>query len=164
MEFRLILAVIPDAEIELMIQNIFGNRSHPMYKFWRMMYWMPKFRYLSPWLLPSPVPDDALELAKLAVRQMCTVDPESAVDIFDTENIEESLDKTWIVSGQSPEQRKLLKNHSVDLSLRVKGPFSIQLRNRSINYFTLVGDAEPDDLFADEEDLDGEAFYFILSS
>lgn len=140
-----------------MIQNIFGKRSHPMYKVWRMLYWMPKFKHLSPWLLPDPVPDDSLELAKLAVRQMCTVDVESVVDVFNTENVEDSLDKTWIVSGQSPEQKKLLSNHSIESSLKVEGPFAIRLRNRSINYFTLVGDAEPDENFQPEaEDLDGE--------
>lgn len=119
------------------------------------MYWMPKVRHLSPWLLPSPVPDDALELAKLAVRQMCSVDVESAIDLFDTESVEESIDKTWIVSGQSPEQKQLLNKHSQDSSLKIEGPFAIWLRNRYINYFTLIGDAEPDENFEPEEDLDG---------
>lgn len=147
---------MPDTEMEDQIQNIFGRRSHVMYKYWRMMYWMPKFKYLSPWLLPDPVPDDSLELAKLAVRQMCTVDVESAIDIFDTEQVADSIDKTWIVSGQSPEQRKLLRNHSAESSLKVKGPYLLQLRNRSINYFILVGDAEPDENFEAEEDEDGK--------
>lgn len=152
---------MPDAEIGDLLAVIFGKRSHPMYKYWRMMYWMPKIKHLSPWLLPSPVPDDAFELAKLAVRQMCTVDVESVVEIFNTETIEDSLDKTWIVSGQSPEQQKLLKNHSVDSPLKVEGPFAIWLRNRSINYFRLVGDAESDENFEPEEDLDGMFYYFL---
>lgn len=122
-----------------------------------MAYWMPKFKYLSPWLLPDPVPDDALELAKLAVRQMCSVDYESEIHIYDTEAIEDSLDKTWIVSGQSPEQKKLLHLHALDSPLKVEGPFAIWLRNRSINYFTLIGDAEPDEKFAEEEDADGKS-------
>lgn len=149
--------------MEDLIANIFGKRSHPMYKYWRMMYWMPKIKYLSPWLLPDPVPDDAFELAKLAVKQMCTVDVESAVDIFDTDSIEDALDKTWIVSGQSPEQKKLLENHSIESPLKIEGPFAIWLRNRSINYFTLVGDAEPDENFEPEEDEDGmHGFVFLI--
>lgn len=149
-------AVIPDAELRDLIQNIFGERSHPMYKLGRMMYWMPKFKHLSPWLLPDPVPEDALELAKLAVRQMCSVDLESAVEVLNTEKVEDSLDKTWIVSGQSPEQRKLLNKHAIESPLKVEGPFDVWLRNRSIKYFTLVGEAEPDEKFAVEEDSDGE--------
>jgi evolutionarily conserved signaling intermediate in Toll pathway len=35
-----------------------------------MMYWMPKFKNLSPWLLPFELPNDAMELAKLAIRQV----------------------------------------------------------------------------------------------
>lgn len=151
---------MPDKEVEALLQNIFGNRSHPMYKFWRMMYWMPKYKFLSPWLLPDPVPNDALELAKLAVKQMCTVDPESTVEVFDTETVEDSLDKTWIICGQSPEQKTLLKKHSADSPLKIEGPFAIWLRNRSINYFTLIGNAEPDENFEPEEDLDGIVFSF----
>lgn len=147
--------MIPDAEMEIIIQNTFGNRSHPMYKFWRMAYWMPKFKYLSPWLLPDPVPEDSLELAKLAVRQMCTVDVESTIHVYQTETIDDSLDKTWIVSGQSPEQQKLLSNHASNSPLKVQGPYAIWLRNRSINYFTLIGEGEPDEQFAPEEDIDG---------
>lgn len=155
---------MPDAELETIIANVFGKHSQPMYKFWRMAYWMPKFKFLSPWLLPDPVPDDTFELAKLAVRQMCTVDVESEVHILDTETVDDSLDKTWIVSGQSPEQRKLLRKHSVDSPLKVEGPFAIWLRNRSINYFTLVGEAEPDENFVQEEDLDGKYTDFHISS
>lgn len=120
---------MPDAELRDLIQNIFGERSHPMYKLWRMMYWMPKFKHLSPWLLPDPVPEDSLELAKLAVRQMCSVDVESAIEVFDTEKVEHSLDKTWIVNGQSPEQKKLLSNHAVESPLKIEGPFDVWLRN-----------------------------------
>lgn len=154
------LAVMPDSEMEDLIVNIFGKRSHPMYKYGRMLYWMPKFKFLSPWLLPSPVPEDSLELAKLAIRQMCTVDVESTIQVFYTENIEDSLDKTWIVSGQSPEQKNLLKKHSLDSPLCIEGPTDIRLRNRSIKYFTLVGEAEPDEKFAPEEDEDG-VFYCL---
>lgn len=146
---------MPDAELRDLIQNIFGERSHPMYKLWRMMYWMPKFKHLSPWLLPDPVPEDSLELAKLAVRQMCSVDVESAIEVFDTEKVEHSLDKTWIVNGQSPEQKKLLSNHAVESPLKIEGPFDVWLRNRSIKYFTLVGEAEPDEKFAPQGDSDG---------
>lgn len=144
-----------DMEVEQIIANIFGRRSHPYYKFQRHMYWMTKFKHLNPWLLPNPVPNDALELAKLGVRQMCTVDVESVIEVYDSESIEESLDKTWIVSGQSPDQKMLLSKHSHSLPLKIEGPFTIWLRDRTLKYFTLVGEAESNDKFAGKEDVDG---------
>lgn len=149
------LGVMGDLEVEQIIASIFGRRSHPYYKFQRHMYWIPKFKNLNPWLLPTNLPNDALELAKFGVRQMCSVDVESAVEVFDTESIEESLDKTWIVSGQSPDQRMLLSKHPHSSALKIEGPFTIWLRDRQLKYFTLVGEAEPDDKFAGKENIDG---------
>lgn len=153
--------VLPDEETQELLYNIFGRRAHPVYKLWRMMYWMPKFRYLNPWLLPNPLPNEALELAKIAVRQMCTVDVESVVETFETKDVEGCLDKTWIVSGQSPEQKKILSAHSKDSPLKVEGPFKIQLRNVAVTYFTLVGDAEPNENFESEGDPDGKFTHFV---
>ncbi|XP_001989601.2 evolutionarily conserved signaling intermediate in Toll pathway, mitochondrial [Drosophila grimshawi] len=134
--------VMPDYEMEAMLLNVFGNKGHPLRKYWRMMYWMPKFKNLSPWPLPDPVPDDTLEIAKLAVERMCTVDLRSKIDVFETREIKDSLDDTWIVSGMSPEQSKLLREHSRQKALYIEGPFNIWIRNRRINYFTLRADAD----------------------
>lgn len=136
------LAVMPDTEMEAMLLNIFGKSGHPLRKYWRMMYWMPKFKNLSPWPLPNTMPNDALELAKLAVERMCTVDLRSVVSVYDTKTLEDAIDKTWIVSGISPEQSNLLKEHSTQKALYIEGPFTIWLRNRTINYFTLRADAD----------------------
>lgn len=136
------LAVMPDTEMEAMLLNIFGKSGHPLRKYWRMMYWMPKFKNLSPWPLPNTMPNDALELAKLAVERMCTVDLRSVVSVYETKTLEDAIDKTWIVSGISPEQSNLLKEHSTQKALYIEGPFTIWLRNRTINYFTLRADAD----------------------
>lgn len=74
-----IIAVMPDYEMQDILLNTFGRRGHPTLKYMRMMYWMPKFNNKSPWPLPNPAPNDALELAKLAVARMCTVDLHSNV-------------------------------------------------------------------------------------
>lgn len=126
-----------------------------MYKLWRMMYWLPKFKYLSPWLLPDPVPDDTFALAQLAVKQMCSIDVQSVVDAYDTSKVENANDKTWVVSGQSPDQKKLLRRHPVGNAIRIEGPHTIWLRSRTINYFILMGDAEPDENFQQRTDPDG---------
>ncbi|SPP80243.1 evolutionarily conserved signaling intermediate in Toll pathway, mitochondrial [Drosophila guanche] len=147
--------VMPDYEMEAMLLNVFGNKGHPLRKYWRMMYWMPKFKNLSPWPLPNPVPDDTLEIAKLAVERMCTVDLRSQINVFETKELNDAVDETWIVSGMSPEQSKLLREHSRQKALYIEGPFHIWIRNRRINYFTLRADADAEFLAQlDERQLD----------
>lgn len=145
---------MPDFEMQDMLLNIFGRRGHPVLKYWRMMYWMPKFKNASPWLLPNPVPNDALDLARLAVERMCTVDLQSKISIFNTKDVESSIDDTWIVSGMSPEQSELLRKHDVKVPLHIEGPFIIWLRDRSVNYFTLRGDPpreQPEQVHVDND-------------
>ncbi|KAG4069895.1 hypothetical protein HA402_009602 [Bradysia odoriphaga] len=148
--------VMPDFEMQDILLNTFGRRGHPTLKYMRMMYWMPKFKNSSPWPLPNPVPNDTLELAKLAVTRMCTVDLHSNVDVYDTSEVESSIDATWIVSGMSQEQSKLLALHSLDRPLRIEGPNLIWLRNQSLNYFILKGDPVefPEDQAEEEDDDD----------
>lgn len=133
--------VIPDYEMEDMLVNVFGRRGHPVRKFWRMMYWMPKFKNLSPWPVPNPPPNDALELAKLAVERMCSVDLQSIVSTFSTSEVENAIDDTWIVSGQSPVQQELLSKHDKSAGLFIEGPFHIWLRYKCIQYFILRSEA-----------------------
>lgn len=153
--------VMPDYEMEDMLVNIFGRKGHPVRKFWRMMYWMPKFKNASPWLCPNPMPDDILEIAKMAVEQMCTVDLNSQVTVYETKDVEHSIDDTWIVSGQSPDQKGLLKKHDPTSALHIEGPFLIWLRNKSVNYYVLKGDAPPP-VEPENTDLDGNAFKILL--
>ncbi|XP_055617891.1 evolutionarily conserved signaling intermediate in Toll pathway, mitochondrial [Toxorhynchites rutilus septentrionalis] len=134
--------VIPDYEMESMLINVFGKKGHPVRKYWRMMYWMPKFKNLSPWPLPNPVPNDSLELARMAVERMCTVDLLSEITLFDTKDVPDAVDQTWIVSGQSSEQTGLLARHKLK-PVFIEGPFVIWLRNRSINYFLLKSESNP---------------------
>lgn len=144
--------VIPDYEMEDMLVNVFGKKAHVLRKFWRMMYWMPKFKNASPWALPNPMPDDILVIAKMAVERMCTVDLNSVVTVYETKDVEESIDKTWIVSGQSPEQKVLLRKHNTDSALHIEGPYVIWLRDKSIQYFVLKGDTLPAHLVEEEDE------------
>lgn len=146
--------VMPDSEMEQMLLNTFGSRGIPLRKFWRMMYWMPKFRNLSPWYLPEELPNDTIELAKLAIQRITSVDPDMKINIWQTEEIEASLDKTWIVSAQSDSQKILLSEQPTDDPLVVKGPFNVYLKEQVVNYFLLIGktrpepkdDSDPDDV------------------
>lgn len=137
--------------MEDMLVNVFGRKGHPVRKFWRMMYWMPKFKNASPWLLPNPMPDDTLEIAKMAVERMCTVDLNSVVTVYQSKDVEESIDHTWVVSGQSPDQKDLLRKHNPESALHIEGPFLIWLRDKSIQYFVLRGDPPPPPEVTEEE-------------
>ncbi|XP_049828649.1 evolutionarily conserved signaling intermediate in Toll pathway, mitochondrial isoform X1 [Schistocerca gregaria] len=130
--------VMPDAELETILINIFGRRGHPVRKYWRMMYWMPKFKNLSPWPLPNPVPNDNLELAKLAMKRISSVDLQSKVVVYQTAELADSVDDTWVVSVQSPDQRKLVDTHPENIPVYVKGSYRVWLRDAAVNYFILM--------------------------
>jgi len=149
--------VMPDPDMENMLINIFGRRGHPVRKYWRMMYWMPKFKNISPWPLPNPVPSTSLELAKLALERMSSIDLQSKVSVYQTSDIKDSVDDTWIVSAQSPVQRELLDVHPYDVSIYVEGAFRIWLRNASVSYFILRADPRPKPHMP-TQDLDGLSY------
>ena len=83
-----------------LIENIFGIRSEPYKKFMRMIYWMPKFKNLSPFPIPYDLPNETLELAKLAIKQITSIDRKTNITVYDCEELAEAVDKTWIVSGE----------------------------------------------------------------
>ena len=73
--------VIPDDEMGGQIVALFGVDSHPHRKYRRIMYWMPKFRNMSPFPVPYELPLDPIELAVLALKRMA-VDLANTVDVF----------------------------------------------------------------------------------
>lgn len=66
------------------------------------MYWVPKFKNASPYPLPKPVPRDPRLLARLAIERITGVDLETEVVDLHADDVPDSIDKTWIISGQSP--------------------------------------------------------------
>nr|CAD7429439.1 unnamed protein product [Timema monikensis] len=135
--------VIPDLEMEDILVNIFGRKGHPVRKYWRMMYWMPKFKNISPWPLPRPIPQDSQLLARLALSRMSSVDLQTSVCTYQTSAHADSLDDTWVVSAQSPLQRKLLDAHPHNVPVYVEGAFLVWLREVPVNYFILRAEARP---------------------
>lgn len=135
--------VMPDTEMEMILMNAFGKYSHPIRKYARMMYWMPKFKNASPWSLPDIVSNDAFELAKLAVARMCTVDSTSKITVYDTKDVEDAVDDTWIVSGQSVIQQELLEKLQHGEPIKVEGPFRIFIRDKLVGYYILRAEARP---------------------
>lgn len=132
--------VIPDEEVGELLKNIYGRDSGPYKRYARMIYWMPKFKNLSPWPLPFELPNEAVELAKLAVEQITSVDRLTEIKVLDTSDIADSVDKTWIVSGQSPSQKDIIKHWPKKKALFVEGGFRIWLKDAQVIYYILRGE------------------------
>uniref|UniRef100_T1J3B0 Evolutionarily conserved signaling intermediate in Toll pathway, mitochondrial n=1 Tax=Strigamia maritima TaxID=126957 RepID=T1J3B0_STRMM len=146
--------VMPDRDMKDIILAAFGNKSFPIRKFMRMMYWMPKFKNLSPWPIPFPLPEAPIELAKIAMRRISSVDLETELNVFQTKDLEDSIDDTWIVSVQSPAQKELVADCKENIPVYVEGVFLVCLKYRMINYFILRADAKPAPTFITKEELD----------
>ena len=135
--------VLPDEEMGDIILNVFGKYSTPYKRYCRMMYWMPKFKNLSPWPLPEELPNDALELSKLAIRQITSVDPTTSIKVINTAEVQDANDKTWIVSGQSGNQEDILSSLEAGTPVYVEGAFRVWLRDQQVSYFILRGPPVP---------------------
>ncbi|KAJ8916863.1 hypothetical protein NQ315_005870 [Exocentrus adspersus] len=140
--------VMPDLDMEDLLLNIFGKRGYPLRKYWRMMYWMPKFKNLSPWPVPDPLPTDTFELAKYAIERISSADVNSVVTVYYSADIKDSIDDTWIISAQSKDQKRLLSEYSVEEPVFVEGSYNVWIKGNPINYFVLRGKAKP---FIDED-------------
>lgn len=134
--------VIPDREMQSQLMNIFGYRSIVMKKYWRMMYWAPKLKNLNPWPVPTKAPDDARELARLAIKRIISVDYQSVMSEYECSDIEDSIDDTWIISGMAPEQSRLIREHPKTEPVYVDGVHSIWIRDKIVNYFILKAEAK----------------------
>ena len=73
--------MIPDDDMGYQLVEIFGKESHTFRKYRRMMYWMPKFKFMNPYYVPRDLPNDQAQLAKIALERM-SVDLENKVTIF----------------------------------------------------------------------------------
>jgi len=73
--------VTPDDDMGYQLISIFGQESFAFRKYQRMMYWMPKFKFASPYYVPYVLPTDELELAKMALKRM-SVDLENQLSVY----------------------------------------------------------------------------------
>lgn len=134
--------LMPDLELRNILVARFGKMSLPCRRLARMFYWMSKFQHQSPWPLPVFLPVDQLKLAQLGASQIASCDPRGHVTTYLENDLPaDAVDRTWIVSCQSDEQRQLLRRHDVSQSLLLEGAFKIWLRDQCLNYFVLR--AEP---------------------
>lgn len=151
--------VMPDLEVQEMLLNIFGQHGLPLKKFWRMMYWMPKFANLNPWPCRRPAPTDPRVLARLAMKKISSVDVRTKITEYETKDVEDSIEDTWIVSAMSSLQEELLQTQSPNSPIFVEGPYLVWVADQCIDYFMLRGNTKKEE--DTYEDPDGKRIYNI---
>ena len=57
--------------------------------------------------------------------------------LFQTKDLEDSIDQTYVVSAQSLTQQTLIAEHAADRPVFVEGGFTVWLRAKSLTYFVL---------------------------
>ncbi|XP_053983628.1 evolutionarily conserved signaling intermediate in Toll pathway, mitochondrial isoform X1 [Hylaeus volcanicus] len=144
--------VMPDYELQEMILNIFGERSYPIQKLYRMAYWMPKFSRLNPWPLPEPTPKDPQVLAKYAIAKISSIDVRARITVYKTKDVLDAVDDTWIISSISKWQQTLLAVQPTNKPLVIEGPFMIWVGDQRIDYFVLKGDPIKREVIPDTTD------------
>ncbi|XP_061181128.1 evolutionarily conserved signaling intermediate in Toll pathway, mitochondrial-like [Saccostrea echinata] len=136
--------VIPDEEFGRMIISRFSQRSKVFTRYLRMLYWMPKFKYMNPWPIPRPPPKDPIQLAVLALKRM-SFDLETKITVVnDSKESEISATRSgkFIASAQSPKQRELLSRHPSSKPIIVEGEHYVYLRKVCQKVFFLKTDPE----------------------
>ncbi|XP_072102639.1 evolutionarily conserved signaling intermediate in Toll pathway, mitochondrial [Mobula birostris] len=156
--------VLPDVNTKVLLVQIFGHKSHPMRKYQRMLYWFPRFRHANPFPVAEPLPQDPVELARLALLRIAP-DLDSEVTVYQHPQEEEGPDGRIVciphlVGLQSPEQRELLAQHDPHRPVFVEGPFPLWLRRTCLHYYLLRSDPLPPELKVTKPlDLERNLFY-----
>ncbi|XP_007423097.1 evolutionarily conserved signaling intermediate in Toll pathway, mitochondrial [Python bivittatus] len=137
--------VMPNKETRSLLLEIFGDRSNPVRKYQRIMYWFPKFKHISPYQVPTPLPEDPIGLAKLSLQRIAadlnakvTVHQIPHLEILDSEKV---INHPHIVGIQSPDQQSLLASHNTEKPIFLEGPFRLWLKSKCVYYYVLR--AEP---------------------
>lgn len=72
---------MPDVETKVLLVRIFGEKSHPMRKYQRIMYWFPKFKHLNPFPVPQELPADPVDLARFSLTRIAN-DLDAEVTVY----------------------------------------------------------------------------------
>ncbi|XP_070711202.1 evolutionarily conserved signaling intermediate in Toll pathway, mitochondrial [Pempheris klunzingeri] len=141
--------IMPNMETKVLLVQIFGEKSHPMRKYQRLMYWFPKFKHTNPFPLPQQLPDDPVDLARLSLTRIANdLDADITVHQLPYTDITESgiqIIHPHIVGIQSPSQMELLAKHNPSRPVFVEGPFPLWLRKKCVYYYILRADPTPAD-------------------
>lgn len=89
----LIPGIVPNIETKVLLVQIFGEKSHPMRKYQRIMYWFPKFKNINPFPVPKQLPEDPVDLARFSLTRIAN-DLNAKVSIYQVQL--QALCCTWM--------------------------------------------------------------------
>lgn len=72
---------MPNIETKVLLMQIFGEKSHPMRKYERIMYWFPKFKNINPLPVPNQLPEDPVDLARFSLTRIAN-DLDAKVSVY----------------------------------------------------------------------------------
>ncbi|KAI3376685.1 hypothetical protein L3Q82_017107, partial [Scortum barcoo] len=141
--------VMPNIETKVLLVQIFGEKSHPMRKYQRIMYWFPRFKHLNPFPIPKELPEDPVDLASFSLTRIAN-DRDAKVTVYqlpctDITESGEEITIPHIVGIQSPSQIEQLAQHNPSRPVFVEGPFPLYLRKKCVYYYILRADPIPAD-------------------
>ncbi|XP_028851507.1 evolutionarily conserved signaling intermediate in Toll pathway, mitochondrial [Denticeps clupeoides] len=153
--------IMPNVETKVLLVQIFGDKSHPVRKYQRLMYWFPKFKHANPFPVPRDLPQDPVDLARLSLGRIAN-DLDSTTTVYqmpstDLSETGEEISLPHIVGTQSPDQRSLLAKHNPSRPVFVEGPLPLWLRGTCVYYYVLRADPPPPEEKV-EEPCDPELF------
>uniref|UniRef100_A0A6B2F8B7 Evolutionarily conserved signaling intermediate in Toll pathway, mitochondrial n=1 Tax=Bothriechis nubestris TaxID=1766655 RepID=A0A6B2F8B7_9SAUR len=133
--------VLPNQETKFLLLEIFGNKSYPVRKYQRIMYWFPKFKHINPYPVPTPLPEDPIELAKLSLQRIAA-DLNAKVTVYQISHSEvldsgKEINHPHIIGIQSPDQQSLLTSHNTEKPIFLEGPFRLWLKSKCVYYYVL---------------------------
>ncbi|XP_012706045.2 evolutionarily conserved signaling intermediate in Toll pathway, mitochondrial [Fundulus heteroclitus] len=139
--------IMPNVETKVLLVQIFGEKSHPVRKYQRIMYWFPRFKHVNPFPVPQPLPEDPVDLARLSLTRIAN-DLDSKITVYqlpctDITESGEEIQLPHIVGIQSPSQMELLAKHNPNKPVFVEGPFPLWLRKTCVYYYVLRADPTP---------------------
>ncbi|KAJ1172371.1 hypothetical protein NDU88_004218 [Pleurodeles waltl] len=140
--------ILPNKDTKFLLLQIFGDRSHPIRKYQRIMYWFPRFKHVNPYPLPTHLPQDSLDLARLSLQRI-SADPDARSTVYQMSSSEECSEQDedrklpYIIGIQSPNQQDLLAQHNPERPVVVEGPFPLWLKAVRVFYYVLRADPLP---------------------
>ncbi|XP_026017011.1 evolutionarily conserved signaling intermediate in Toll pathway, mitochondrial [Astatotilapia calliptera] len=139
--------IMPNTETKVLLVQIFGEKTHPMRKYQRIMYWFPKFMHANPFPIPKQLPEDPVDLARFSLTRMAN-DWDAKVTVYQlpcTDITDSGAEVTLphIVGIQSPSQMEALAKHNPCRPVFVEGPFPLWMRKTCVYYYVLRADPAP---------------------
>nr|XP_005281403.1 evolutionarily conserved signaling intermediate in Toll pathway, mitochondrial [Chrysemys picta bellii] len=154
--------ITPNKQTKFLLLQIFGEKSHPVRKYRRLMYWFPKFKHVNPYPVPAALPRDPVDLARISLQRIAA-DLSAKVTVYqmplvDISDAGKEITQPHIVGIQSPDQQEILAHHNPSRPVFVEGPFPLWLKKTCVYYYVLRGELLPPE--EKEEVIDSERNFF----